>query len=366
MEFKEVCLGDSSLFNIDIGRRITKKELHNKSKGKYPIYSANLLNENFGWTDNLLPMDFSLDYVLWVIDGIWMTRYIPSNTYFFPTDHCGFLTCKNKKINLKYIAIKLYDIGLQQGFSHSYRASKDNIRNLNISIPVDNDGNFDIQKQNEIAMRYNIVDNIKSVLNSYFLVLNNSTIIFNKQDCSYKTIKLDEIIDFSKSKTNNSSFTKKFVFNNSGDIPVYGASQYSDIPSYGYVKDNIEGIKYFENCLTWNIDGSIGCFYRKGRFSLSEKVKPIFLKQEYINRIDLNYLSFKLVEKAVEIGFSRFYKPQISNLKEIEISFPVDNSGEFDKEKQMQIASKYININKKRSFIIDNLTRIIKSHIVIN
>ena len=198
------------------------------------------------------------------------------------------------------------------------------------------------------------------------MIINSSNIIFNKQDYEYKTIKLNDIIDFSKSKTNNSTFTKKFVFDNSGDIPVYGASQYSDIPSYGYVKDNIDGIKYFENCLTWNIDGSIGCFYREGRFSLSEKVKPIFLKPEFIKKVDLDYLSFALVEKAREMGFSRFYKPKISNLKEIEISFPLNNNGEIDYENQKRIALKYMNINKRRKFIIDNLTRIVKSRIIIS
>lgn len=39
---------------------------------------------------------------------------------------------------------------------------------------------------------------------------------------------------------------------------------------YGYVKDNLKEIKYFQNCLTWNSTGSIGkVHYRLVKFSLS-------------------------------------------------------------------------------------------------
>ena len=73
-----------------------------------------------------------------------------------------------------------------------------------------------------------------------------------------------ELFDLSV-KTNNSKFTKVFVEKNRGHIPVYGASKNEKTVDYGYIKDNLEGIKYFRDCLTWNIDGSIGkVFLRQG------------------------------------------------------------------------------------------------------
>lgn len=53
--------------------------------GTIPVYSANV-NEPFGYIDKLLITDFSLPSVLWGIDGDWMTRYMPDNTAFYPTD----------------------------------------------------------------------------------------------------------------------------------------------------------------------------------------------------------------------------------------------------------------------------------------
>lgn len=101
------------------------------------------------------------------------------------------------------------------------------------------------------------------------------------ENIEFQSILLEEIIDFNV-KTNSSKFTKTFVQENKGDIPVYSASKDYNLVGYGYVKDNLEGVQYFNDCLTWNIDGSIGkVHYRKGRFSLSEKVIPLKLKTRY-------------------------------------------------------------------------------------
>ena len=69
--------------------------------------------------------------------------------------------------------------------------------------------------------------------------------------------RLEEIIDFDLSKTNGSTFTKTFIDLNKGDVPVYGASLLEDEVSYGFVADNLEDVKYFDN------------FFRKRKVSLS-------------------------------------------------------------------------------------------------
>lgn len=68
-----------------------------------PVYSANV-KEPFGYFDDLLIEDFSVPSVLWGIDGDWMTAYIPENTEFYPTDHCGVLRCKSLEVNPRYFA----------------------------------------------------------------------------------------------------------------------------------------------------------------------------------------------------------------------------------------------------------------------
>ena len=98
----------------------------------------------------------------------------------------------------------------------------------------------------------------------------------------------DDIKNLSSSIGNNCKMMELLAL-------VYSASKFPNTVDYGYVKDNLQGVKYFENCLTWNIDGSIGKVYnRKGRFSLSEKVIPLIVQKEYTDTLDLLFLNWPL------------------------------------------------------------------------
>ena len=60
--------------------------------------------EHFGFINEEFIKDFSKPSVLWGIDGSWMVNYIPENTPFYPTDHCGVIRVNNKEIHPKYLA----------------------------------------------------------------------------------------------------------------------------------------------------------------------------------------------------------------------------------------------------------------------
>lgn len=97
------------------------------------MYSANVI-EPFGYIDELLITDFSIPSILWGIDGDWMTNYIPANSEFYPTDHCGVLRCKTSEINPRYMAYVLETEGNRMGFSRSYRASIDRIQGITFTV----------------------------------------------------------------------------------------------------------------------------------------------------------------------------------------------------------------------------------------
>ena len=110
-----------------------------------PVYSANVL-EPFGYVDELLITDFSIDSVLWGIDGDWLVNFMPKNNQFYPTDHCGVLRCKTEEVNPRYLAHVLEIEGKKMGFSRTYRASIDRIQNISFYVP-------DIAIQNEVAVK---------------------------------------------------------------------------------------------------------------------------------------------------------------------------------------------------------------------
>jgi type I restriction-modification system methyltransferase subunit len=186
-------------------------------------------------------------------------------------------------------------------------------------------------------------------------------------------MKIKDIFDLSIG-SNGSNFTKTFIKNNSGDIPVYGASKDNEIPSYGYVEDNAvikekkngkiqeTNVKYFNDCLTYNIDGFAGyVFYREGKFSLSEKVRPLIIKDEYKNYLIPEYLKFVIEpifrnNRKGRLGESEkneYTKLYINMIEDIEIKIPIINDGTFDLEKQREIVRKYKAIGEMKDSILE-------------
>ena len=140
---KRVRLSDKSKFDLSIGKRVLKTEL--VSDGAIPVFSANVL-QPFGTIDKLLITDFSVPSILWGIDGDWMVNYIPENTPFYPTDHCGVLRVKDNDILPRYLSKALESAGSEIKFSRSYRASIERIKNLSIPVPpVDEQENVIVQ-----------------------------------------------------------------------------------------------------------------------------------------------------------------------------------------------------------------------------
>lgn len=130
---QKIRLGDSTLFNLSIGKRVLNSDLI--VNGKIPVYSANVF-QPFGYIDKMLISDFNKSSVLWGIDGDWMTNVIAKNIPFYPTDHCGFIRIlKENIITEKYLAFALNKEGKILGFSRSKRASIDRVEGISIPLP---------------------------------------------------------------------------------------------------------------------------------------------------------------------------------------------------------------------------------------
>ena len=170
--------------------------------------------------------------------------------------------------------------------------------------------------------------------------------------------KIKEIFDL-KQTTNNSQFTKTFIEKNKGTVPVYSASKFPEKVDFGYVKDQLKGIKYFENCLTWNIGGSIGkVYYRQGKFSLSEKVIPLIVQDEFLGHFSLIYLKYAIEMEMKNHYFGFDNKAGKDKIQDIEISIPIDNKGNFDIFKQKELAEKFRKLEEIQKSILDEFNKI--------
>lgn len=148
----DIALGDTSLFKLFIGNRVTKQDLPNLS-GDIPVYSANVFKP-FGYIHSSNISDFSYPSILWGIDGNFELNLIPAEEIFATTDHCGTIQILNSSIVPEYLLYALNRQRLEESFNRSFRASLANMRQFVVKIPVKEDGTFDIETQKAIASHF--------------------------------------------------------------------------------------------------------------------------------------------------------------------------------------------------------------------
>ena len=154
-------LGDKSIFELKIGKRVLDSELH--AQGKIPVYSANVLKP-FGFINKELLENYDKESVLWGIDGDWIVGFMPKNTPFYPTDHCGVLSVKEDKGKAKIVQFALENEGAKFGFSRTLRASIERVEGLKIPLPP-------LKEQEKISSCIEKLETQISHLNSMLLNL---------------------------------------------------------------------------------------------------------------------------------------------------------------------------------------------------
>jgi hypothetical protein len=361
-EYAEVSLSDQRYFSLFIGKRVLKKELHGLEGEDYkiPLYSANPFKP-FGYVKKSNVTDFGNDFVLWGIDGNFEFNIIRKGNLFATTDHCGAIRIRNNSILPEYLVASLISVKNEYGFDRSLRASLKNIARIHVKIPTIESKigqiTFNEDFQNVIAENFRSMDSIRNMLLSLGTKLRNQIIEIPDNNLSLE-LTVDQIFDLSL-PTNHSGFNMDFILDHAGTIPVYSTSQDAESVTYGFIEDNVKGIKYYEDCLTYNKDGSAGrVFFRQGRFAPSEKVVPLVLKPKYKSCIDYEYVKYMLERKALESGFQFSNKAAKRRVKELSIPFPVlkgHNESIPDIETQKLIAKRYREIDGIRSEMISKL-----------
>ena len=151
----EVFLGDESLFELRIGKRVLKRDCVEEG---VPCISANV-NDVFGYIpESTLIHDFDVPSLTWSIDGNFDWYLIEPGIEFHPTDHCGVLRVLHEEIDAEYLFHTLKATKEQPGFDRTYRANLGNVARIGIAIPTTEDGSFDLNRQQEIARMYQQID----------------------------------------------------------------------------------------------------------------------------------------------------------------------------------------------------------------
>ena len=345
-ELKSVLLSDKNLFELSIGKRIVKRDIVN-IKGTIPIYSANV-KMPVGYHNKSNISNFNNNFVLWGIDGDFEFNAIQKNEPFVSTDHCGVIRIIEKDILPEYLMLQLESVKHIYGFDRGLRASLKNMKTVEIKLPINENGSFDVNHQKEAVSKYLSHTELKSRINSYKRQL-KEIIVEIKNETTSKDFKITELFDI----LGEDNLTKKHINDNKGDYPVY-SGQIENGGVFGY----LNSYKYDETILTWVTYGNSGhILKRSGKFNIGRNNCGLRPKH---NTIDLDYIKYVAQPLFIDNvkGEKQKSLPQ-TIVKNIKVPVPIKKDGSFDLLSQKEIAKKYLKIDLVKSEIIKELDKII-------
>lgn len=327
----------------------------NANPGEYPVYSAKTTGDmNKGYINTY---DYYMECLQITTNGANAGTIIYREKAKFSIgsdSRVWYLKDDIENISLKFIEIKLRSIFSSKDFSWTNKASLYRIKNIKLEIPVDGNGEFDLELQKEIVKKYEIVEEKKKEFKEKLEYFRYVQVDFLKEiNVGIKEIPFDDLFDIERGKV----ISKKYIDNNKGDYPVFSTQIDS---SFGY----IDSYMYDGEYLIWNTDG-LGGFIRKidGKFSITNIVGIMKLKDKYKGLVDLEYIKrilepiFRENVKGREGvgGKNEYTKINSTMIKElnIKINFPLNEEDKIDIEKQKEIVSKYKAIEEMKNSILE-------------
>lgn len=345
----QISLSNTTYFKLFIGKRVLKEDIY-KSNGRIPIYSANVFKP-LGYSDTTTITDSQHTYLLWGIDGKFEFNIKHKGEKFETTDHCGAIEILDEDIVSEYLLYQLRIKSHILGFDRSLRSSLKNMRDVEVEIPIEPNGKFSVNEQKKLANKYNLLEKTKEKISNLNRDI-TETFVDVQLNGQTKVFEVRDIFDFAET---NSGITKEFCINNKGNIPVY-ASAKAENSVLGYIKDNLQGVKYYSNSLTWNRNGAVGYFFlRNGKFSTNEDHRVLLTREKYSGRIDLVCMRYILETRIKELGYGFTNKLGSGKLGKVEITLPVGVDGEPSLNKQLELRQIYEKIDKIKLRLVENL-----------
>lgn len=172
--YKDVFLSDEKYFKIYTGGLGYKKNEYvkydTKSEEDIPVYTATLNPVAHFKTGNISRLPTGCDeehpHISFGSDGdgtAGTNIILHKKPYYLNTSRLSFGIIDDN-IFPEYIFYAIQDIKRKYGFDYKYKATLKNVGIIKISIPIDSNGNFDIEAQKEIATKNKMIAEIKKEL----------------------------------------------------------------------------------------------------------------------------------------------------------------------------------------------------------
>ncbi len=183
VSYESVSILDDVYFKLTRGKRITKATI-NANKGDVPVYSSSKSKDKvMGCIDKDFLIKENLIYctkksVLFNLDGSVGYCFIRDDKEFSFIDVVASITPRISCIDLDYLKIQLEREILKTGANYQTKLYFNKIESysIQIKIPVNKDGSFNLIKQKQIAGKYKKIESIKQAISNELLKIQNVVI----------------------------------------------------------------------------------------------------------------------------------------------------------------------------------------------
>jgi len=361
-----VKIGDDSCFQLvtsSIGKNNTiLSSLNTNNEDDIPVFSASKYPVAYiERIESKVPIDASEAFPILSVatngDGSAGRNFIlHTKPFYINTDRIAIRSVNNS-IVIEFVLAMLRDIKSKYGFNHAHKANARNLRPIEITIPTNSEGIFDVNKQKDIVEIYHYYDELIETLKCHKNTVDNLKVELDLDCYTMTRFKLPLLFSTTKGLA---KYTKKYGNTNSGEYPVYSASSFAPLT---YINTYDYNGKY----MTWSTNGFAGTILiLDGKFSINGD-RGILVPRDGRTDLDFDYMKFTLEPifrdmakgRKGDNGEDEFTKLYPSMLDDVMVPVPVDKDGNIDLNAQKEIAAKYLAVEQCKKDIAEKLQALI-------
>ena len=365
---KTVNLTDKTLFSLlsgGIGKNRTELQtIDTRNPSDIPVYTAAQLPVAYIMPiKGKTPIEASEETPLLSFatngDGSAGRNFVVHTTPFYLNVDRMVVALKDPQLILPYLYAQISDIKKRYGFSHSFKANRHNLENVTLSIPVSENGVFDVAAQKSIAAQFDLVGQLKDEIKKHQERIRS---IIVEVDLSGYSMVYKPITELFTIERGSGNYTKTYTQKHLGEYPLYSGNTFGEFAF-------IDSYDYDTPCLTWAIDGLAGhMMVHKTQFSATNH-RGILLPKTA--NIDIDYIKFALepllrIAKKGRVGDNgenEYTSLPPFMLNDIEVGIPVDETGAISIDLQHEIAASYLAIEQYRREILGKLDTLLEQRI---
>lgn len=348
------------LFFAKNGNPKLTKTYCNSHKGNYEVFSG-ATKDHFAFIDTY---DYDGENLSFSTDGEYAgTIQILYGKYSIGA-HRTILIAKDDNINIKYFRFVLIEI-IKSKYKKGNVPSVHwrDIKKEKVKVPIDSSGKISVKEQEEIANKYLKIEKYKAELEIKKKIIDKFNISVENDGDKVAYVDISTLF---KPTLGSGRYTKAECLKNKGEYPVYSGNTTNE---FAYINE----FQYDGEYLTWAKDGLAGfLMYHNGKFSITNH-RGILLPTAACKNIDLKYIKIILepifrrnikgrLGNEEKNEYTTLSKEMINNITD-KIPIPVNIKGEFDLEKQKEIANKVEKINLIKKSLINKIDELINVNI---